>query len=328
MKINHHQFSLDTAERDRLWEEKRRHFADYCVNRFQWFHYPRWGHVADFPLHVDFEASFRCNLSCPMCFRPHISRKDYGDMDFALYQKGIDECAAHGLYSIRLSWRGESTLNPHLVEMVRYAKQKGIKEVSFITNGSLLEGGLAEGLIRAGLDYLTVSVDGLQPHYDRLRRPLTFSGTTERLKVFYRLKNALGEGYPRVKIQGIWTYLQEDPEAYYEHFKDITDHVSFDPENDYSLKTVCTESDFVCQYPWQRITVTWNGEIPLCISDWNLATSIGDLKTQSIAEVWNGEKMNDYRRTQLEHRILTIPCCQACHRPGIEQIGDKPAGRA
>jgi wyosine [tRNA(Phe)-imidazoG37] synthetase (radical SAM superfamily) len=58
-------------------------------------------------------------------------------MDFELYKKGIDECAENELYSIRLSWRGESTLNPKLVDMIAYAKKRGIKEVSFITNGRL-----------------------------------------------------------------------------------------------------------------------------------------------------------------------------------------------
>ena len=326
MKINHHQFSLDSPERERLWEERRRHFKDYCVNRYQWFSYPKWHFVAPFPLHVDFEASFRCNLSCPMCFRPHIDRQDHGDMDFDLYKKGIDECAQNGLYSIRLSWRGESSLNPHLVDMVAYAKEKGIKEVSFITNGRLLENELAKGLIETGLDYLTVSIDGLDDDYNRLRKPNTFKNITNKVRDFYHLKNRIGGGFPLLKIQAIWTYIKDNPAAYYDHFKDITDNISFDPENDYTLKEVPQDNAFICQYAWQRITVTWNGEIPLCISDWNLATRIGDLKDQTIREVWLGESMEAYRRIQLNRQRLSIPCCQRCHRPTTEQIGNKPKG--
>lgn len=327
MKINHHQFSLDSVERERLWEETRRYFKDYCVNRYQWFNYPLWHYVAPFPLHVDFEASFRCNLKCPMCFRPHIDKKNYGDMGFELFKKGIDECAENGLYSIRLSWRGESTLNPHLVEMVEYAKKRGIKEVSLITNGQLLEGKLAEGLIKAGLDYVTVSVDGLKKHYNKLRKPNTFEGVTEKLRKFYHLKNSIGDGFPRLKIQAIWTYIQEDPATFYNHFKDITDKINFDPENDYSLREVPQDRDFICQYPWQRITITWNGEIPLCISDWNQYTKIGDLKEQTIKDIWLGKKMAAYRSIQLNRKRLSIPCCKRCHRPSVEQLGNKPEGK-
>lgn len=327
MKINHHQFSLDSHDRERAWEETRRYFKDYCVNRYQWFNYPAWHYVAPFPLHVDFEASFRCNLNCPMCFRPHIDRKNYGDMDFKLYKKGIDECAKHRLYSIRLSWRGESTLNKNLVSMIRYAKEKGIKEVSFITNGYLLEGSLARDLVRSGLDYLTVSVDGMASDYGRLRSPSTFSGITRKIRDFYRLKNRIGRGFPLLKVQTIWTYIKDDPAAFYGHFKNITDKINFDPEHDYSLRKVPQDAKFVCQYPWQRITITWNGEMPFCISDWNIANRIGDLKKQSILSVWLGKGMELGRRKHLSGKRLTMPCCRRCHRPSTEQLGNKPEGK-
>jgi MoaA/NifB/PqqE/SkfB family radical SAM enzyme len=327
MKINKHQFSLDTTERDRLWEERRRNFTDYCVNRFQWHSYPKWSYVAPFPLHVDFEASFRCNLKCPMCFRPHLDRKDYGDMDFALYKKGIDECADNGLYSIRLSWRGEPTMNPRLPEMVAYAKERGVKEVSFITNGTNLTDDLSRSLIQAGLDYVTVSVDGLKHHYDAIRKPSTYEGVTERIAALYCLKESLGGGYPRIKVQGIWRYLEEDPASFYDHFKDITDHVDYDPYHDYSTTNYKQDEMAICQYPWQRITITWTGEIPLCITDWNMAQPIGDLRTQSITEVWRGEAMNRYRALQLEHRRMEIAACRRCYRHAVPQLGNLRQGR-
>ncbi|EKD28524.1 MAG: Fe-S oxidoreductase [uncultured bacterium] len=327
MKINHHQFSLDSFERERLWEERRRNFKDYCVNRYQWFNYPKWQYIAEFPLHVDFEASFRCNLNCPMCFRPHIDKKNYGDMDFNLFKKGIDECVENDLYSIRLSWRGESLLNPNIVKMVEYAKKKGIKEISFISNGRLLEGDITNGLIEAGLDYLTISIDGLENDYNRLRYPMTFVEITEKLQKFYDLKNKIGNGFPLLKVQAIWSYIKENPQLFYNHFKKITDKINFDPENDYSIREVPQESDFICQYPWQRITITWNGEVPLCISDWNIYTTIGNLKNQTIKEIWHGKEMNAYRKKQILSQRLTIPCCKRCHRPTIEQLGDKPEGK-
>jgi radical SAM protein with 4Fe4S-binding SPASM domain len=262
-----------------------------------------------------------------MCFRPHIDNKKYGNMGFKLYKKGIDECAKNGLYSIRLSWRGESTLNANLVKMVGYAKKKGIKEVSFITNGILLKDKLAEGLVKAGLDYITVSVDGMARDYNLLRKPHTFKEMTEQIRNFYHLKNRIGAGFPLLKIQGIWTYIKDNPAEYYEHFRNFTDKINFDPENDYSLREVPQDNDFICQYPWQRITVAWNGHVPLCISDWNLSTKIGNLKEQSIKEIWLGKAMQDYRSMQLEGQRLSIDCCKRCHRPSIEQIGDRPEGK-
>lgn len=326
MKINHHQFSLDSLERERAWEERRRNFKEYCVNRFQWFNYPRWRHVAPFPLHVDFEASLTCNLRCPMCFREHIEFDKNGHMDFDLYRKGIDECAENGLYSIRLSWRGESTLHRRLPEMIQYAKQRGIKEVSLISNGMRLKGQLAEDLIRAELDYITVSVDGLEPHYNRLRTPSTYQETRERLRDFFELKNRIGGGYPLLKIQGIWTYIKEDAQKFYNDFKDFTDKINFDPEHDYSKTVVKQDGNQVCQYPWQRITITYAGEVPLCIADWNQCGTLGNLKERSIQEMWLGPVMSEFRWKHLHGQRLTVDCCARCHRPAVEQIGNIPEG--
>jgi len=326
LKINHHQFSLDTSERERLWEQKKRHFQEYCVNRWQWYNYPKWNYINEFPLHVDFEVSFRCNLKCPMCFRPHIARKDWGDMDFELYKKGIDECAANNLYSIRLNWRGESTLHPRLVEMVKYAKDKGIKEVSFITNGWLMKNDLAEGLVDAGLDYITFSIDGMFETYEHLRHPIKFAEITENVKDLYELRNKKG-GYPLMKVQAIWSYIKNCSEDFYNYFKGITDLISFDPEADYSMRNVPQNPNFLCQYPWQRITITHSGEIPLCISDWDVCTFIGDLREQTIREVWLGKELNEFREKQLSGKRLTIPSCKMCHRPEVPQFGDKVGGK-
>lgn len=325
--INNHQFSLNSNERSRLWEERRRHFKDYCVNRYQWFNYPKWQYVADFPLHVDFEASFRCNLNCPMCFRPHLAKQDHGDMDFDLYAESIRECAANDLYSIRLSWRGESTLHPKLIDMIAFAKESGIKEVSFLTNGSRLTEEYSRELVRAGLDYLTISVDGLAHHYNKLRTPLTFDEITEKIATLYRIKEG-AEGFPLVKIQGIWTYIEEGASDYYDHFAPITDNISFNPLHDYSKVETKQEANFSCQYPWQRISVAYDGSVPMCISDWDGDQILGNIGESSIKEIWHGEAMSELRSIHSAgSRLEKYSACRRCQRPFAPQIGNIPEGR-
>lgn len=327
IRINKDQFSMDTPKRIRQWEEAKRNFSAYCINRYQWYNYPKWQYVHDFPLHVDFETSFRCNLKCLMCFRPHIKRKDWNDMDFKLYKKGINECAKNGLYSIRLNWRGEPTVNPYLIDMVAYAKHKGIKEVSFLTNGWLVDRKYCRELVRAGLDYITYSVDSMYAKYEELRYPIKFSQITQNIRDMYDLRNKIGKGYPRIKIQAIWSYMQDRSEEFYEYFKNMCDLINFNTYDDYSLTFMPQNPTLICQYPFQRITITWNGEIPMCISDWSLTTNIGDLRNQSIKEVWSGRKMNQYRWLHINGRRMELRCCKRCHRLAVPQIGDKPEGK-
>ncbi|MBF0483563.1 MAG: radical SAM protein [Candidatus Omnitrophica bacterium] len=327
VRINKDQFSMDTPERERKWEETKRDFKAYCVNRYQWFNYPKWQYINDFPLHVDFEASFRCNLKCPMCFRPHIRRKDWNDMDFNLFKKGIDECAANNLYSIRLNWRGEPTVNPHLIEMVAYAKQKGIKDVSFITNGKLIDRKYAAELVKAGLDYITYSIDSMYAKYEELRFPIKFDEITRNVRDMHDLRETIGNGFPRIKIQAIWSFMKDQSQEFYNYFKDITDLIAFNTYDDYTLTFMPQNPALICQYLWQRINITWSGEAPMCISDWDLATSVGDLRNESIKEMWHGKKMNEYRKMHSSGKRLDLDCCKRCHRLAVPNVGNKPAGK-
>jgi radical SAM protein with 4Fe4S-binding SPASM domain len=314
-KINVTQLCLDDSERQRKWEEERRFPLHYFQNRFQWYKYPKWHYVASFPLHVDFEVSSRCNLSCPMCFRRNFENdQDFMDMDFDLFQKGVEECALNELYSIRLSWRGESTLHPKLPDMIRFAREVGIKEISFLSNGSALNREFSMGLIESGLDYITISVDALRENYNQLRQPLDFDQTVSKIAELFRLKEKYGKGFPKVKVQGIYEYFKRQVREYYETFKSISDNVSFNVKHDYTLKTVDQEDNLYCPYLWQRITITPSGLIPLCISDWNLDLSIGNLRENTIKDVWKGSLMGNFRKIHTENRRLELKPCRQCIR--------------
>lgn len=322
-RINVTQLCLDDVERQRKWEEDRRHPLQYYRNRFQWYHYPKWQYIAPFPLHVDFEASSCCNLNCSMCFRRHFDTTDtFGHMDMDLFKRGIDECVSHQLYSIRLSWRGESTLHPQLMEMIRYAKKKGIFEVSFLSNGSALTPEFNRELVSSGLDYITISVDGLPESYNAIRAPLDFDTTVEKIADLYRTREKNGNGYPKIKVQGIYEYFKKGPDTYYETFRPISDNVSFNLKHDYALRDMVQEEALYCPYLWQRITIMSTGIVPLCISDWDGDVLVGDLNQQSIREIWEGKKMQAYRRIHAKNQRLKLPPCKKCVRNHVAKRPD------
>ena len=114
------------------------HLLPYLWNRFQWEYFPRMNIVPRFPLNVDIESSSKCNIKCKHCFRQYMDIEESAFMPFGLYKKIVDECARYGLFTLKFSMRGEPTMHPDIVEMVEYAKKKGVYEVWLNTNGSLL----------------------------------------------------------------------------------------------------------------------------------------------------------------------------------------------
>src|SRR6476619_8029501 len=86
---------------------------------------------------VQIESTNICNAKCVFCPRDEMHRRQ-GVMSLELFKKIVDECAELGITHVRVHNYGEAFLDRHLTEKVRYAKQKGIREVGMISNGSLI----------------------------------------------------------------------------------------------------------------------------------------------------------------------------------------------
>ena len=107
---------------------------------------------------VQIESTNICNAKCVFCPRDDMHRRQ-GVMSLDLFKKVVDECAELGITHVRVHNYGEPFLDRHLTAKVRYAKEKGIKEVGMISNGSLITEKIARGVIEAGLDAINISVD-------------------------------------------------------------------------------------------------------------------------------------------------------------------------
>ena len=136
----------------------------YSEYRRQWLENPKNLIVSDFPINLDIEVTTRCNLRCTFCDKlPLLTKNQIGDMDFELYKKILDEGAENGLCAVKLSYRGEPLLHKQIAEMISYAKKKGMLDIYFNTNGMLLTKEMSLNLMDAGLDRISVSIEGTDP---------------------------------------------------------------------------------------------------------------------------------------------------------------------
>ena len=131
-------FTIGGYKKDLSFFFKKRNILHHFLDRIKFQYYPKLLMSSSFPTHLEVEAASKCQMRCPMCYTTYMKDHFKGIMKMDLFKKIIDEAAANNTYSIKLSWRGEPLLNPYLVEMVKYAKLKGIKDVSFLTNAELL----------------------------------------------------------------------------------------------------------------------------------------------------------------------------------------------
>ena len=319
--INKGNYVMETEEREALFEKYRakgweKEYAEYRKN---WAEYPKNQYVPEYPLLVDIELSSLCNLKCPMCYTitEEFKKKVQTQlMDYTLFTKIVDEIA-NKVPAVRLSLRGEATLHPRFIDCIRYCKEKGIGEVSFLTNGSKLTKEYVTQIIEAGADWITISIDGIGEQYENIRKPLIFQETLQKIKEIYQIKQEKNFVKPVIKVQGIWPAIKENPSEYYNTFAPYVDQVAFNPLIDYLDKDedIVYEEGFSCPQLYQRLVVGSDGKVLLCSNDEEGLQIIGDVSSSSIYDIWHGEKLNKIRNLHQEERYKEIDVCRKCYLP-------------
>ncbi|MFM7238924.1 MAG: radical SAM protein, partial [Cyanobium sp.] len=102
----------------------------------------------------------RCNLACPYCLPDGVEPP--GLLTLAQRLRVIEAAVALGVSSLRLTG-GEPLLHAGLEELiaaVQPLRERGLREIALTSNGVLLSAERARALRRAGLNRITLSLDG------------------------------------------------------------------------------------------------------------------------------------------------------------------------
>ncbi len=271
------------------------------------------------------ELTNACNANCKICVRNSMTRA-IGLMSDELYKKIIDELSSWptSYKEIVLVGFGETALDPKLPEKVKYAKEKGINKVQMFSNGSMLNRPLIDALISAGLDEIIFSIDSINPKkYEEIRK-LHFSAVLENLEYFIEKSRGTGTS---VLINSV-AYSKDsfyDIKDIYKKYSGRVKDVLFSMATnwgglkdglDYSLfnNSVYTGiGNPPCPHLWTFLPIRWNGDVSLCCNDFDSKVSIGNLNTEKLIDVWNGERLGKLRKMHLEGTDNLISVCKDCN---------------
>ncbi|MCE5190767.1 MAG: 12,18-didecarboxysiroheme deacetylase [Actinomycetia bacterium] len=116
---------------------------------------------------VVWNCTQRCNLKCVHCYAQSEDRDYAGEMSTEEGKAMIDDLAAFGAPVLLFSG-GEPTIRKDLLELMHYAKSKGMRVV-ISTNGTLITAEKARQFAEVGLSYVGVSLDGGRETHDKFR---------------------------------------------------------------------------------------------------------------------------------------------------------------
>jgi len=77
--------------------------------------------------------------------------------------------------------------------------------------------------------------------------------------------------------------------------------------------TFTMENRYPCYHLWFSPAITWEGKILLCCNDWGNFEVLGDINKESLASIWQGNRLKELRKFHLEGHYNKIPLCEKCN---------------
>lgn len=277
------------------------------------------------PTRVWVEATSHCNLKCSFCGNRMLGKDDRGFMEFDLFRKLADE-ASGVVRQFNLFHRGESLLHPRIGEMIRYARNKGLR-TRIHTNGTRLSHDLAIELIESGLDVLSFSFDGYDREMYEANRPgASFDKVLANMIGLLAAKKESGAKKPFVALELMELAdcpadeLKKKRADFLRSFEGLPldKFIIRRPHNWGGLVNTTSAPENVrrtaCPLLWHALVVFWDGKVLPCPQDFFGALRIGDANEQRLMDIWNSEGLRALRREMARPESLTRKPCLDCDR--------------
>jgi glycosyltransferase involved in cell wall biosynthesis/MoaA/NifB/PqqE/SkfB family radical SAM enzyme len=276
----------------------------------------------DFPSEIQIQTITTCNAACVMCPYPEVSKEFAFDrMDEQLYDRLLDECAREpGLKRIEPFLMNEAFTDNRIVDWIARAKQRAPHAmVTVTTNGSPLIPKVTDRLVHSGLDAIWFSFNGATPEtYERI---MGIPYARVKANIDYLLE--VRPPTLQVFVNMIETKLMEPEIArnikYWEsrgvragvsalvnragNVKNY-DELRYTPQGLQPVRT--------CELPFYKMYILASGDAVLCCMDWRRQVVVGNVRRQTIRDIWNSDAYRRIRRLHIEGRDGEIGLCKSC----------------
>lgn len=282
-----------------------------------WFSELEHSWLQEFPTVDQIELTNRCPYSCYMCPRTLAMERSLGDMPLELFERIIRQVSGRQTY-VGLHHFGESLLHPGLAGAVAMANESGLK-TGLSCNPPTLRPELSARLLDAGISNMVLSLDSLDAAtYRDIRGPAArIDRADSNLRELVRLRNE-GAYESLIALQMISMRCnQAEADSFLDYCRDVgVDRGvvirlgKWDFDDDYVEQLGEFTSpgyDGYCKRPWDSVVVLWDGRVVPCCHDYDGAVVLGDLREQSLEEIWRSPQVKRFQERNFEYEL-----CQKC----------------
>jgi len=311
------------------------------------------------PVVYNIETTNACNMKCEMCPRTTMMTRPIETLDKKTFESIVAQIEPHSestwsawesfvlktygiekndmsenhffLYIIprviQLHGYGDPLLDRNLAEYVKMLSKKGIQSY-FSCNPANINIERMTQLFENGLNYIKYSIESVDDtRHKQIRGDASnFSESYKKIVTLLDIKKKAG-----YKATIIITMLDLNRKSQAEEFrelrrafegKDVYIYLKSEDQQWYRKDFHGTNSvhwSELCRHPWLSMTIKSNGEVAMCMEDFNNEIVLGNAKEDMLYSIWNGEKYHQFRK---DHFDLTkgLKCTERCDMKLVGQF--------
>ena len=79
-----------------------------------------------------------------------------------------------------------------------------------------------------------------------------------------------------------------------------------------SFNGIEVQPKLVCPYPFYALAINANCDVSICCNDWAHRTVVGNIMQERLIDIWNGERLRNFRLMHLKGMRCNNPACVDC----------------
>lgn len=303
------------------------------------------------PVVYNIETTNACNMRCKMCPRTTMMTREVNSLSIEDFINIIDQLRPwteeewskwksfvvdnYGIKEnemsenhfflyiipkvIQLHGYGDPLLDKNMPEIIRVLSQKGFYSY-FSCNPANINIDKTIHMFENGLDFIKYSIESVDDEKHKKIRggASNFTKSYEKILKLLDLKRQRDykttiiitmldlnhdwqvEEYTKLKkaFEGLDVYIylkSEDQQWYRQDF--------------HGTKSIHWSE--LCKHPWMSMTIKSNAEVAMCMEDFNNEIILGNVRENSLIDIWNGEKYMEFRINHFDNK-KGIKCSQEC----------------